>query len=372
MARRCWALIAGGGTGGHVTPAIAIGRALVARGHPITGVLFVGAKRGIEARLVPEAGFEIVLLPGRGIARRLAVENIGAVAGLVVALVRAIGLVARRRPAVVVSLGGYAAAPAAVAAILLRVPLVLAEQNAIPTSTHRMVARFARAAAVSFPRTPLPRPTLTGNPVRDEFLSADFSDNGRRRAREDLGLPLEVTVLLVTSGSLGSRRINEAVAALAERWRPRGDVAIRHVIGERDWDRFGSDEQECNGGLVYQRIRFEEQMPLAVAAADLVIARSGGATCAELAVAGRPAILVPLPIAPYDHQTFNARALVDVDGAALVTDDDLTPDRLESEVAALMAEPGRLASMGENARRLGHSDAADRVARLIEENARSE
>lgn len=357
-------------------PAIAIGRALVERGHPEAEILFVGARRGIEARLVPAAGFQIVLLPGRGIARRLAIENVGAIAGLLTAFLRAIVLVGRRRPAVVVSLGGFAAAPASFAAVLWRIPLVLAEQNAIPTSTHRMLARFARASAVSFPGTPLPRPTVTGNPVREEFLSVDFSADGRRRAREALGLPEDRILLLVTSGSLGSRRINQAVAGLAERWRERDDVAIRHVVGERDWDQFRSDgwRREAGageGGLVYQTIEYENQMPLAMAAADLVVGRAGG-TCAELGIAGRAAILVPLPIAPYDHQTFNARAFVDVGAAVLVPDGDLTVDRLEAEVAPLIADPAQLAAMGDRARQLGYPDAAARVAVLVEETVRGE
>lgn len=373
----CWAIIAGGGTGGHVIPAIAIGRALVERGHPEDEILFVGARRGIEARLVPAAGFQVVLLPGRGIARSLAIENIGAIAGLLAAFVRAIVLVGKRRPAVVVSLGGFAAAPASVAAVLWRIPLVLAEQNAIPTSTHRMLARFARASAVSFPGTPLPRPTVTGNPVRDEFFAVDFSTDGRRRAREALGLPEDRILLVVTSGSLGSTRINQAVAGLAERWRERDDVAIRHIVGQRDWDEFRSDRGRSEaaadeGGLVYQTIEYEDQMPLAMAAADLVVGRAGGATCAELGIAGRAAILVPLPIAPYDHQTFNARAFVDVEAAVLVPDGDLTIDRLEAEVAPLIADPAQLAAMGDRARQLGYPDAAARVAILVEETVRGE
>lgn len=375
MRERCWALIGGGGTGGHVVPALAIGRALLARGHAAPEILFVGARRGIEARMVPAAGFDIVLLPGRGIARKLALENVGAVFGLAAAFARALVLVGRRRPSVVVSLGGYAAAPAAVAAIVWRIPLVLAEQNAVPTATHRAVARFARASAVSFEGTPLPRPTVTGNPVSESFLQTDFSSQGRAEACASLGLPPERTILLVTSGSLGSRRINEAVAGLAERWRHRGDIAIRHVIGERDWDRFGDSAGDAPtvvsaDALVYQRVRFEEQMPVAMAAADLVVGRAGGATSAELGVAGRAAILVPLPIAPFDHQTYNARAFVDVDAGILVPDAELDTDRLEQTIGELLADPGRLQAMSKRARQLGHPDAADRVAALLEQTAR--
>jgi UDP-N-acetylglucosamine--N-acetylmuramyl-(pentapeptide) pyrophosphoryl-undecaprenol N-acetylglucosamine transferase len=180
-----WAVVAGGGTGGHAVPAVAIGRAIIDRGHPQASVHFVGSRRGIERRMVPDAGFEITLLPGRGIVRRLswsnARSNVTAVAGLVSAVFRATWLLARLRPAVVVSVGGYASVPCVVAAVILRVPLIVAEQNAVPGLANRVAGRFARACAVSFPGTPLPRAVLTGNPVRPEILAADRSPETPRR-----------------------------------------------------------------------------------------------------------------------------------------------------------------------------------------------
>ncbi len=175
-----WALIAGGGTAGHTLPGIAIGRALVARGHPVAAIRFVGSERGSEVRLVPEAGFSLTALPGRGIQRKLTFANVGAVLGLIRAFGRALGLVHRLRPSVVVALGGYASVACALAAILYRVPIVVAEQNAVPGAANRIVARFARAAAVSFPGTDLPRSVVTGNPVRPAILAVDRT---RDRAR---------------------------------------------------------------------------------------------------------------------------------------------------------------------------------------------
>ena len=182
---RVWAVIAGGGTGGHIVPAIAIGRALVARGHPASTIRFVVSTRGMEATMVPAAGFQVSLLPGRGIARRMTFDNVGAVAGLA----RRPGPGGGRwsagcaRPSVVIAVGGYASVACAVAAVVLRVPLVVAEQNAAPGLANRLAGRFAAACAVSFPGTPLPRPVLTGNPVRPEMLSVDRSPRGRARAR---------------------------------------------------------------------------------------------------------------------------------------------------------------------------------------------
>jgi UDP-N-acetylglucosamine--N-acetylmuramyl-(pentapeptide) pyrophosphoryl-undecaprenol N-acetylglucosamine transferase len=361
--------VAGGGTGGHVTPALAIARALVERGHEPSTIHFVGSRRGIEARLVPAAGFDVTLLPGRGIQRRLTVENVGAIVGLVRALVRGVWLVARSRPHVVVSVGGYASAPCSIAAVVCRVPLVLAEQNARPGAAHRLVARFARAAAVTFDGTPLPRSVVTGNPVRAEILAVDRSPAGRADARRTLGLPLDRSVVLVFGGSLGARRLNEAVAGLVETWADRTDVAVRHVVGSRDWDVVARHATPA-AALMYQRVEFEDRMDVALAAADLAVCRAGASTIAELTVAGVPAIYVPFPAATDDHQTANARAVADAGGGVLVPDADLTPERLAKELDALVADGGRLATMAAAARALGRPDAAARVAALVEEHAR--
>jgi UDP-N-acetylglucosamine--N-acetylmuramyl-(pentapeptide) pyrophosphoryl-undecaprenol N-acetylglucosamine transferase len=366
---KAFAVLAGGGTAGHVVPALAIGRALVARGHDPSTIHFVGSRRGIDGRLVPPAGFPLTLLPGRGLARKLTLQNVASLAAFAVALVRAVVLLARLRPSVVVSMGGYAAAPAGLAARVFRIPLVLAEQNAVPTATHRLLRRFAAASAVPFDGTPLPNAVVTGNPVRPEILAVDRSDAGKRAARAALGLPEQGTVIAAVGGSLGSRTINEAVIGLATAWRDRDGIAIRHAIGDRDWEASQPRVAAATGGrLVYQAVRYEERMPELLAAADLVVSRSGGSV-AELAVVGRAAILVPLPIAPYDHQAANAQVLVRAGAAIMLRDHEVTTERLAAEIDALLAEPGRLERMGEAARTVGHPDAAVRVADLVVEQA---
>jgi UDP-N-acetylglucosamine--N-acetylmuramyl-(pentapeptide) pyrophosphoryl-undecaprenol N-acetylglucosamine transferase len=364
-----WAVIAGGGTAGHVLPAIAIGQALVERGHPPATIHFVGSRRGIEGRLVPEAGFAVSLLPGRGVARRLTLDNVGAVAGLVAAIIRAIVLMARLRPSVVVSVGGYASVPCVVAAALLRVPLVVAEQNAVAGAANRLGARVARASAVSFEGTDLRRATVTGNPVRAEMLVVDRTESGRMAARAVLGLPAGAAVVAGYGGSLGARKINRTVLALARRWRSRTDVAIRHIVGVRDWDELQAAAPLADG-LVYQQVRYEERMDLVFAAADIVVCRAGASTVAELAAVGLPAILVPLPGAPGDHQTANARALERIGAAVVVPDDALTVDRLASELDALLADRERLALMGHSARSVARPGAAAALAAMAEEHAR--
>ena len=368
---RPWAIVAGGGTAGHVLPALAAARALVERGHAGEAIHFVGSARGLERRLVPEAGFDITLLPGRGIARRASLANVGAALGLGWALVRALALVARKRPAVVLSVGGYASLPCALAAAALRVPLVVHEQNAVPGLANRVAGCFARASAVSFEGTALPRAVVTGNPVGEEVLAVDRTPASREAARRELGLPVTATVLAAFGGSLGARRVNEAVFGLVRAWGERSGLAVRHAVGARDWDAVRATlPRPPSGGMTYQPVRYEERMPLLLAAADVAVCRSGGTSVAELAVTGLPAVLVPLPIAPNDHQTANAAALVRAGAAVLVPDGELTPERLMAELRPLLEEPDRLAAMGAAARRVARRDAAGRVAALVEQHAR--
>jgi UDP-N-acetylglucosamine--N-acetylmuramyl-(pentapeptide) pyrophosphoryl-undecaprenol N-acetylglucosamine transferase len=379
---RPFAVIAGGGTGGHAVPALAIGRALVARGHEPGSVHFVGSSRGIEARLVPAAGFPLTLLPGRGIVRRLSVDNVGAAWGLSRAVAQAFAFLARTRPRVVVSVGGYASVPCAVAAAALGVPIVVHEQNAVPGAANRLTARFAKASAVSYPHTPLPRAVVTGNPVRPEILTVERTPAARDAARTALGLAPDRVVVGVFGGSLGALRINKAVLAALPRWRDRQDLAVRHVVGERDWQ-LVNDElaalpapspakpggMNAGPGLQYQPVRYEDRMDLLLAAADLCVCRAGGNTVAELAVVGMPAVLVPLPNAPGDHQTANARVFEQAGAAVLVPDAELDGDRLVVEVERLLGDPDRLSAMGAAATGLARPDAADAVAALAEEHA---
>jgi UDP-N-acetylglucosamine--N-acetylmuramyl-(pentapeptide) pyrophosphoryl-undecaprenol N-acetylglucosamine transferase len=365
-----WAIIAGGGTAGHVVPGLAVARALVARGHPPETIHWVGGQRGTEGAMVAAAGFEATLLPGRGIQRTLTTENVGAAWGLARAGVEALSLVRARRPAVVLAMGGWASVSCAMAAVALGVPVVVAEQNAVPGASNRLVGRFAKAAAVPFPGTPLPRAVVTGNPVRAEILSVDRGRGGRATARAALGLGGR-RVLCVFGGSLGALRLNNAVLGALPSWAGEGDLAVRHVIGERDWSLVTGQVPDLPAdGVLYQPVRYDDQRELSLAAADLAVSRAGGNTVAELAAVGVPSVLVPLPGAPGDHQTANARALVDAGAAVLVPDAEFEGLRMVSEVDGLLAEPQRLERMTTAAAAAGRRDAGERVADLVERHAR--
>ncbi len=360
-------LIAGGGTAGHLIPGLAVANALTEDGWPAEEIHFVGSKRGMDAQLVPAAGFGLTTLSGRGLtARRVNLTNAAAAVSLAWAALRGIALVRKRRPAAVLSLGGYAALPATVGAVFWRVPLVIAEQNAVASATNRLVGRFARAAAVPAQGTGLQREVVTGNPVRPEVTQAarEASD-----ARERLGWPAEATSVAVFGGSLGSRRINNALWSALPSLQERDGVFVHHVVGRRDWeDRPLAPARRDSSAKVrdwYCAVPFDERLPVALAAADLVICRAGASTVAELSVLGTPAVLVPLPIATDDHQRRNAEALVSIGQARVVPDADLDAERLLAEIDAMSMQADRTVPSTGSGATFGRADSAQRVARLV-------
>ena len=379
-----YALVAGGGTAGHLQPAIAIAEALVDLGHDRSTIEFVGSERGQDATTLAGRGFPVTLLPGRGIVRSLAprvlVANARSAYELLVAAVRAVSVVGAARPRVVVAVGGYASLAGSIGAVVHRVPLVLVNVDAVPGAANRVLGRFAAASAVGWEGNPLPRAVVTGTPVRPAISAVVRTPEARQAARAELGMATDRQVVVVFGGSLGARQINRAVDGLVERWGGRQDLVIYHIVGRRDWGAYSDDGSvdridrtgPAGGGLDLVRVAYEERMPLVYAAADLVVSRAGAMTVAELAVAGVPSVLVPLPGAPGDHQTENARVLERVGAAVLLPDPACTPTGLAGAVEELLLDPDHLEEMGRAARSIGRPDAAAAGARVVEANARPE
>jgi UDP-N-acetylglucosamine--N-acetylmuramyl-(pentapeptide) pyrophosphoryl-undecaprenol N-acetylglucosamine transferase len=380
-----FALMAGGGTSGHLQPALAIAEALVDSGHERGSIEFVGSGRGQDRATLEGRGFPFTLLPGRGIVRSLRPralgENAVALAGLAVAAARGLGVVARSRPRVVVSVGGYASLAASLAAVVLRVPLVLVSIDAVPGAANRFLGRFARASAVGWEGTPLPRAVVTGTPVRREIASVRRGPEDRRAARALLGLPEDRHTVAVFGGSLGARRLNRAAVELVDRWKDRGDRSILHIVGRRDWSEYAPtsapDEAPVEGAgrsrpaeLFVSRVPWEDRMGAVYTAADMVVCRAGAMTVAELAAAGVPSILVPLPGAPEDHQTANAQELERAGAAILLPDADCDAEGLDVTLGGMLVDPSGLDAMGRAASALGRPDAAAAAARVVEANAR--
>ncbi len=354
-----FALVTGGGTGGHVYPALALAHELVNRDHPRPSIRFVGARRGLEASVVPQAGFSIDLLPGRGLQRRFTLANLGALWENLVAFLRSRRIVKRTRPRVVVGVGGYASLPCLVAARLRRVPAVVHEQNAAPGLANRLAVRMGAHAAISLPGTPLRDAVLTGNPIRPEVAAV------RRE-------PADPPVVAVVGGSLGAGRLNDASLGLYERWRDRDDVVVHHVTGRRNYEACATALEavrHAGDALHYELVPYEDEMAALYGRTTVAVCRAGAVTVAELAAAAVPSVLVPLPGAPGDHQTRNALTLVEAGAAVLVPDAECEPARIDAEVSQLLRAPDRLDAMSRTARTLARPDAAARLADLVERAA---
>jgi UDP-N-acetylglucosamine--N-acetylmuramyl-(pentapeptide) pyrophosphoryl-undecaprenol N-acetylglucosamine transferase len=352
-------LMAGGGTGGHVIPALAVARELRARGHQ---VYFVGTERGLESRLVPAEGFPLELIEVGGLKRVGMRQRLATLSGLPLSTMRTGLLIAKKHTSAVFSMGGYVAGPPVLAAIIKRLPVVVMEPNAVPGFTNRRIGRFVARALVSFPETAIYFPKgvteLTGLPVRKEFFCLP------PKPRQDR------LTLLITGGSQGSRRLNQAARESWPLFRDAGfPIRLIHQAGRTECDALR--DAFAGSGLDGEVVPFLSNMPEAFAQADLILCRSGAGAVAELAAAGKPSILVPFPYAADQHQLHNAEAFVRGEAAVLVGDPDLTGEKLFQNVTGLASETGRLEHMGAAARRFARPGAAGRAADILEEVARA-
>jgi UDP-N-acetylglucosamine--N-acetylmuramyl-(pentapeptide) pyrophosphoryl-undecaprenol N-acetylglucosamine transferase len=344
-------IVAGGGTGGHVIPALAIAQELRSRYDAL--VVFIGTSRGIETRLVPAAGFELHLIEVGGLNRVDFATRLKTLLDLPRAVTASARLVREFRPDVMVGVGGYASGPAMLAAAMMNVPTVAFEPNVVPGFANRLVAPMVRAAAVHFKETChyFHNCQVTGVPVRREFF------NVPKRAK---GAP---PTLLVFGGSQGAHAINQAVVdALPRLMAAVPEIHIIHQTGEKDYP----DTQAAYlvAMASAEVAPFIDDMPGVFARADLVLCRSGASTVAEIAAAGKPAIFAPLPTAADDHQSHNAAALAAGGAARLLPQAELTPERLVTEIASLLCDRAGLHKMSEAARGFAHPDAAAKIASL--------
>src|SRR5579884_700836 len=347
-------LIAGGGTGGHVIPALAIARELKSRYN--AEVLFVGTARGIENRLVPQAGFGLMRVKVGALKNVGLMTRMRTIFDLPKAVVESRKIIRAFGAEVVVGVGGYASGPAMAAAILMRLPTLAFEPNYVPGFANKLVGHRVFAAAVHFEQTQkyFRNAQVVGVPVRAEFFKVPVPAKDHP------------PTLLIFGGSQGAQAINQAMTAAApEVLRQIPGLRIIHQTGERDYN----DVQAAYGrsGITAEVSAFIDHMPAAFARADLLLCRSGASTVAEITAAGKPAIFVPFPRAADDHQRRNAEAIVEGGAAVLVPQAELTPERLAQVITELFADPKRLKEMAERARALSHHDAAGRVALMVAE-----
>jgi UDP-N-acetylglucosamine--N-acetylmuramyl-(pentapeptide) pyrophosphoryl-undecaprenol N-acetylglucosamine transferase len=353
-------VIAGGGTGGHLYPGIAVARELLAR-RPEATITFAGTQRGIESRVVPREGFQLDLLRSAGLKGSSPAALLRGLGLLPLSMLDAWSILSRRRPDLVIGVGGYSSGPVLLAAVLRRLPTLLLEQNAVPGLTNRILSRMVDAAAVTFDSTASffgRRGFVAGNPVRPEFFTTEMEPSGPH------GGPTRV---LIFGGSQGAHAINMAMVAAAPRLAAAGGVDITHQTGERDLELVRRAYGDA--GLAARVEPFLFAMDREMKRADVIVCRAGATTIAELTAAGRAAILIPLPTAADDHQRRNAEVLAATGAAEMIEQRNLTGELLAERVLDLAGNPARNAAMAEAARQFAKPDAArvivDRALQLV-------
>ena len=350
-------VIAGGGTGGHLYPGIALARE-IRRRDPQSTIVFVGTASGVEARVVPREGFPLELIRVAGLKGKSRLERLKGFSILPLAAIDAWRVISRVQPHVVVGVGGFASGPVLMLAAVRGYPTMLLEQNALPGITNRLLARVVRTAAVTFDESLKFFPGtgfVAGNPVRPEF----FHD--AKEADERLDTPPRAARILIFGGSQGAHAINVAMVEAAPRLAASGrGLAITHQTGERDVELVRDAYRRA--GLEARVEAFLFEMDREMTNADLVICRAGATTLSELAASGRPAILVPLPTATDDHQRRNAEVIARVGGAEVIEERDLTGERLGAALLAIVGDRDRQQRMSAAIRTLARPDAAARIA----------
>jgi UDP-N-acetylglucosamine--N-acetylmuramyl-(pentapeptide) pyrophosphoryl-undecaprenol N-acetylglucosamine transferase len=350
-------LLAGGGTAGHTSPLLATADAL-RRLEPTVEVTALGTPRGLEGRVVPEAGYPLEMIPPVPLPRKPNADLLRVPGRLRGAVVAALEVVDRLRPDVVVGFGGYVSVPAYLAARRRHVPIVVHEGNALPGIANKVGARFTAHVATSFPDTPLRHAAYVGLPIRRMISTLDRPAR-REEARRTFGLDPDRPTLLVTGGSQGARRLNQSVSAAHAALLEAG-VQVLHVVGPRGE---ASVTREA-GQAPYVVLPYVDRMDLAYAAADLVVCRAGANTVTEVAAVGLPAVFVPLPIGN-GEQALNARSVVEAGGGLLVPDNAFTAEWVAATVPALATDPGRLTAMSAAAATLVPRDADERLAAMV-------
>ncbi|MCG8403238.1 MAG: undecaprenyldiphospho-muramoylpentapeptide beta-N-acetylglucosaminyltransferase [Firmicutes bacterium] len=362
-------IVTGGGTGGHIYPALAIAGGLREK-YPGCSVLYVGTARGLESQIVPAAGLDFRPVRAVGIKRSLSLHNLKVPWEVAAGYLEAGRLIRGFAPRAVAGTGGYVCGPVMLAAARMKIPTLIHEQNALPGVTNRILSRFVDRVAVTFedslqyfPRRA--RARLTGLPVRADIITA-----GRAEARAEYNAGDDEQFILSFGGSQGARSLNRAVAAAAGWIAYRPGLRWLHVTGREQHDAFmdmlaGAGHPEVPGNMTV--VPYLHRMPRALAAADLVVGRAGASGIAEITARGLPALLIPFPYATGNHQEHNARALVARGAAEMIRDADLTGTALVARLEELLGDPGRLQSMTAASLGLGRPQALDDIMTSLAE-----
>ncbi len=354
-------LAAGGGTSGHINPAIAIADRIMADA-PGSVIEFCGTSRGIEKDLIPKAGYRMHEIRASGFPSKISVKMLRAILDFRAGRKACIDLIRSFRPDAVVGTGGYVCSPLVSAAEALKVPVILHEQNAFPGRSNRVMARKAQAVCTGFPGMDryfksAGRVIYTGNPIRKVFGTLD-----RQACRKTLGFDPDTFIVLAMGGSLGSRTINHAVTGVFEYLH---DERV-HVILSAGKQQYEELKKELDGKKTPVEIfEYIDETHVYMAAADLIVCRAGAITCAEVAAVGVPSVMVPYPFAAGDHQSYNARAFREAGAGVTLQDAELTSERLSEEIGKFLADRQKASEMGRNAKKLYFRDSDTQIARIV-------
>ena len=367
-------IVSGGGTGGHIYPAITIIRTIQQR-VPEARFLYVGTSKGLEADIVPKEGLPFATVELQGFERHLTVDNIRRAAKAMMSVTKAAKIIRDFKPDLAIGTGGYVCGPILLAASLMHVPTLIQEQNVVPGITNKILGHFVTKVAVGTPEAaklfPATTVTYTGNPIRSEVMTAE-----REAGAETFGFDPQRLTLLVSGGSRGARAINRAMIDVLAIAVQHPEVQILHVTGKNEYeDTINRLQQKGVNVADYPHIRVEPylyNMPQAMAMADLAVFRAGATGLAELTARGIPAILIPYPYAAENHQEHNARALEAAGAARVILNRDLNAQTLSSVLTELLSEPDKLKLMAEASRKLGRPQAAGDIADLALSIARKD
>ena len=356
-------IVSGGGTGGHIYPALTLIDAIKNKRHDAE-FLYVGTEKGLEADIVPKAGinFTALKLEG-GLERRFTLENISRAANAIWSIKSAADIVKNFKPNVVIGTGGYVCGPILLAASLMKIPTLIQEQNAVAGVTNKILSKFVDKIAVgtkdALKNFPADKTTYTGNPIRKEVLLAKKSDG-----LKEFNFTDDLPIVLISGGSRGARSINNAMIDVLKSAAQKNSAQFLHVTGKGEFDSVTKKLLDLDAPNI-RIVPYLYNMPTAMAMADLAIFRAGATGLAELTARGVPAILIPYPYAAENHQEFNARSLVEAGAAKMILNKDLTAEILSATLEELLASPEKLKSMAKASLSLGKPNAADEIADII-------
>jgi len=361
------AILTGGGTGGHIYPAVSIAKEIQRR-YKDAEILFVGTEKGLESKIVPKEGFALKTIKVRGFERKITLKNLFAVKEAAFSISHVRRIIKDFKPDIVIGTGGYVCGTVMLSAALMGIPTLIHESNAFAGLTNKVLFRFVDQVALNFEEAAkyfknAKKVAITGNPIR-----TDIFDISKEAGLQEFGFRSDIPLVVVTGGSRGARRINQSIPALAEECAKSESFQLLHVTGDTQYEAVKLSYKQRNipkEGALIKVVPYLHNMPYALAASDLIISRCGAMTLSEVTALGKPSVLIPYPFAADNHQEYNARALEKKGAAALILEKDLTETNLKDMVMKLLNDKQQLREMAENSRKLGVRNASEKIGDII-------